>query len=180
MQRRAGRGGKLYTSAYMLTCPWPKGYSGPRDKPMFTCHRVLGSLWVDRANLTRFFESSHRIENVVLKLSQYEGWGDFLAYEVASDLRHTRYLRGAPDKCTWANPGPGATRGLNYIYGRELTAKPRPEQLVREMRDLLEFVETRWDYSPPLELREIEHSLCELFKYVRGSTRQKFLPSKES
>jgi hypothetical protein len=176
MLERAGTGGKLYTSAYMLTCPWPAHYKGPRDKPMFTCHRVLAPLWEDRVSLRTFFENTLRIEQVVRRLSQYEGWGEFLAYEVACDLRYTRYLDRASDRFTWANPGPGATRALNYLRDRPLEAKPAKSILVDEMRHLLEFVSARWDYSPPLELREIEHSLCELFKYVRGSSRQKFRP----
>lgn len=48
-------------------------------------------------------------------VKQYEGLGPFLAYEIVTDLRHTKLLNRAPDVMTWANPGPGALRGAGLI-----------------------------------------------------------------
>ena len=45
----------------------------------------------------------------------YAGFSGFMAYEVVTDLRHTKYLKNADDINTWANAGPGAVRGLNRI-----------------------------------------------------------------
>lgn len=76
--------------------------------------------------------------------------GPFHAYEVVSDLRHTALLDHAPDILTWANPGPGAQRGLNRIHNR-INASPRKakhkwrpggvprEQYIQEMLDLREL-----------------------------------------
>jgi len=130
----------------------------------------------------------NRLETVWEKFQQhrYIGWGPFMAYEVVTDLRHTRYLRNAPDIYTWANAGPGAIRGLNRLYGRELGAKPRPEQtnaemfkLMKELNDLDEpgfnatFGEP-CDVNPRFEMRDIEHSLCEFAKWERGYTRSRY------
>lgn len=120
--------------------------------------------------------------------------GDFTAYEIVTDLRHTALLDRAPDINTWANPGPGAKRGLNVMHGRPLKSGVRREVYVEEMMLLLEAA---WDAQywpqypelagllgtpddwPTWELREVEHTLCEFFKYRRvletgQGTRQRF------
>ena len=69
---------------------------------------------------------------------------------------------------TWANAGPGALRGLNRMHGRVVTsAVPNANA---EMHDLLVKISnpTLWPEEwPSLEMRDIEHSLCELDKYIR-------------
>lgn len=113
--------------------------------------------------------------------------GDFMAYEVVTDLRHTCLLEGAGDVNTWANPGPGACRGMARVndlpldrYDRGKTADR--EQVIAGMRMLLEV--SRNDSFWPREwrgweLREVEHTLCEFDKYERARTgagrpRQRF------
>ena len=101
-------------------------------------------------------------------LKQFRGWGDFMAYEVITDLRHTRYLNKAPDINTWAVAGPGAIRGLNRLHGRDYKKGMSQAQACAEMRELLELSRDALpDFVPPLELREIEHSLCETDKWLR-------------
>lgn len=118
-----------------------------------------------------------------------------MAYEVVTDLRHTRYLNEAPDIYSWANAGPGAIRGLNRLHGRDLGAKPKPEATNREMFDLMNdlndwaepgFTQTFGprldggeDTFPRFEMRDIEHCLCEFDKYERvklgeGKMRSKY------
>lgn len=202
LEHRAVRGDKVYTGAYMIraesdqTKPW---YSWSKHR--YIAEIVLGRLWEDRA----YFEATLRIaqEGVpgwnelqahwwsLVGNDRYIGWGPFMAYEVVTDLRHTRYLRNATDIYTWANAGPGAIRGLNRLYGRDLAAKPRPEQtnaemfqLMKELNDLDEpgfnatFGEP-CDVNPRFEMRDIEHSLCEFDKIERvrkgeGKMRAKY------
>ncbi len=122
-------------------------------------------------------------------VSKFRFIGHFIAYEIVSDLRHTDLLSRAPDIITWANPGPGATRGLNYLYGRVKT--PSKGQLVEEMQELLvlsrhslnwhRYTDERFDDWPAWEMREVEHWLCEYFKWSRArdtgrGPRQRFKP----
>lgn len=112
----------------------------------------------------------------------------FTSYEFVTDLRHSRLLRDAPDVDTWANAGPGAMRGLNRIHGRKLEQRQPSHVWVVEMRDLLRASRSRddcvWPTNwPKLEMREIEHTLCEFDKYERarlgeGTPRQKFRPGR--
>lgn len=127
----------------------------------------------------------------------FEFIGHFTAYEIVSDLRHTDLLKYAEDILTWANPGPGATKGLNYLHGRDPNKTSPKSQLVEEMRELLalsrdasywpqggkataQLAKNALDW-PKWEMREVEHFNCELAKYVRArdtgqGTRQRFRP----
>lgn len=103
-------------------------------------------------------------------LRKFEYMGDFMSYEVVTDLRHTDLLNRAPDIMTWANAGPGAMRGLNRLYGRELNLRPPKKKTNQEMFELLELSKdsNNWPSEfPPLEMREVEHMLCEMDKYIR-------------
>ena len=197
----AAAGNKVYTGAYMIRAesdPSKEWYSWTKHR--YIAEIVLGRLWEDREEWQRTLETTpgvlrafNRLETVWEKFQQhrYIGWGPFMAYEVVTDLRHTRYLRNAPDIWTWANAGPGAIRGLNRLYGRDLAAKPRPEQTNAEMLQLMEelnvydepgfnatFGEPR-DVNPRFEMRDVEHSLCEFDKIERvrkgeGKMRAKY------
>lgn len=186
MRKIAKRGDKLYTGAYMLTANAGgllNKVPGKFDKPEITCKLVLNGVWKDRETLEPLLHSSMQIATEALK-DNYTGFGGFMSYEVVCDLRYTRYLEGAQDKRTWAHAGPGALRGLNRLMGRGAKERPflRTDEAVETMRYLLEKIESEWPYRPALELREIEHSLCEFDKYERARTgegrpRSYFRPS---
>jgi hypothetical protein len=170
------------------------------DKPTYTCFKVLDPVFHDYTD--RFGDPAEEehfpqtIEGWTKYLESFHGWGGFLAYEVATDLRHTRYLCDAPDIMTWANPGPGAKRGLNRLFGRPLKQEVSRSQAIEEMQAILSWSlkdMPTWVRSdakdfkrypkPRLEMRDIEHSLCEVDKYLRvqtgaGRPRAKFNPWK--
>lgn len=114
----------------------------------------------------------------LISLSQPWNWlrdkpfmGDFMAYEVISDLRYTKLLESASDINTWANPGPGAMRGLNRIHGRALEPRLHKERYITEMQAVLAEAYERWpdgEHWPRWEMREVEHTLCEFDKYERA------------
>lgn len=102
--------------------------------------------------------------------------GDFMAYEIVCDLRHTSVLKNASDRCSWANPGPGAARGYARILNKPLNHfnrhKPSDrEELILGMQALLNL-SWRDKYWPAewgkWEMREVEHTLCEFDKYERA------------
>jgi len=186
MRSIAKRGEKVYTGAYMLTANGGgllNKVPGKFDKPELTCKLVLNGVWKARAALEPTIHSS--LQGAVGALNgKHVGFGGFMAYEVACDLRYTRYLRDAPDKLTWAHAGPGAKRGLNRLLGKG--AKERPflsdKEAVDAMVWLLGNIQTKWPREwPALELREIEHSLCEYSKWVKavsgeGHLRSRYTP----
>lgn len=73
-------------------------------------------------------------------LKENDYFGPFHSYEIVTDLRHTALLCDAPDIMTWANPGPGARRGLNRVHGRDVKDKTvNRNGLIEEMGELLEY-----------------------------------------
>ena len=168
LEARKARGEKVYTGAYMISAP-AGPYKG-MSKPEYTAHIVVGEVWRAREEFYQLFAGGRQpsLQEVHSWLRQFRGWGDFMAYEVVTDLRHTRYLNKAPDINTWAVAGPGAIRGLNRLHGRPYKMRISQQQALDEMRELLELSKGNLpDFVPPLELRDIEHSLCETDKWLR-------------
>lgn len=159
---RVGR--KIWHSAYMI---WPGPY-GPDGYP--EKHE-----WVLRGVVDRMCDlispmDPPTLKGTVERLMAIPGMGGFMSYELACDLRWAPgWLDQAPDIYSWANAGPGAIRGLKTVYGD----KPRNQTVANDwMASLLRNAwDWPWEVKWPrkLEMRDIEHSLCEFDKYVRAA-----------
>lgn len=117
-------------------------------------------------------------------LQTFSGIGDFLAYELISDLAYTDYVDFDEDQ--WANAGPGALNGLKLLYPNP-TGKT-PMQLMRELQTQQDRYFASMGmlnlaliapsvHSVRMTLRNIEGGLCEYYKYnkcVGGHIRQPF------
>lgn len=154
-------GEKLYNSAYMITGSGAEG----KEKHHLTID-ILTDLWKSRRPIEEALKQNS-LETAWKVFLPFRSWGPFMSYELVTDLRHTRYLNRAKDIYTWANAGPGAVRGLNRLIGVPLNSKWSRNQSVVQMREILDDVSNRWKSSPKLEMRDIEHSLCEFDKYMR-------------
>jgi hypothetical protein len=161
--------GKVYTSAHMTT-----GTLGG-DKITQSVWKVLKPLWYAQGKVCP--KPSDTLKSAFEKFLA-PGFGPFTRYEVITDLRHTRYLQHATDIMTWANAGPGAMRGCDRICGSWTTDQRwnnnyTPEQYISIMRHLLEASpKYLGSHVPAMEMRDIEHSLCEFDKYERGRLGQ--------
>ena len=114
------------------------------------------------------YEAKDSLKALWEVLMPYPYMGPFMAYEVVTDWRHTFLGDEARDIMTWANPGPGAKRGLNRIYDRPLNKQIKSDINISEMQVLLELSqEYLHGQVPNLEMRDIEHTLCEFDKYER-------------
>ena len=137
--------------------------------------KVDGVIWC----INNIVRSHNKIINDFAKINtlqkahalfqEYPYLGHFMSYELVCDLRYTLFLDKALDIHRWANAGPGAMRGLNRIYGRDLKYTSKKHDWNAEM---VELKSVRNQYLPysiahKLEMREIEHSLCEFDKYER-------------
>lgn len=135
---------------------------------------------LDHAEFSRklILESGvHTLEGVWNILRQFPYMGDFMAYEVVTDLYNTPLLDRAPDIMTWANPGPGAARGLCRLLDAPLDDLNRGSlkdraYMMQQMRDLLaasQYSENWPKDWKPWDMRTVEHTLCEFDKYERVS-----------
>lgn len=170
LEKRKARGETIFSGAYILGGGNPGGVS----KIRYTVMGILNPLWKNgkKEGFDRCFPFSS-LEEAHSWFGKQWGFGKFLAYEVVTDLRHTRYLSKAPDIYTWANLGPGATRGLNFLYERDAMGSHPQQQLLEELLEVQKWVvqNRNPEILPHIESRTIEHWLCEFFKICRAQQR---------
>lgn len=161
------RKAQIFTGAYMINSPGG-------EKKLEAIIRRVNNVWEKRDELLSDIVSGPTsLEWAHGCLTDFDGMGGFMAYEVVCDLRHTYLLEHATDKTTWCNPGPGAVRGLYRILGREFekgnnsTSPPVPADFLAQCARLLSLSQKMLPHMPAFEMREIEHSLCEWDKYER-------------
>jgi hypothetical protein len=160
--------GPYCTGAYIINSP--NGMNKLRG-----VLQMIQWVWDGRADVFRAMEQSGTLEATWSALTKFPHIADFTSYEFVTDLRWTSLLRDASDVMTWANPGPGAMRGLNRLHGRPLEKKQQKHLFVCEMREVLEASRNpeNWpSYWPALEMRDVEHTLCEFDKYERARLGQ--------
>lgn len=160
LRYRVREGFPILGSAYMIKTP-----SG-MDKPagLVSILAQFEGHYVDLANAIQIPRS---IQNAVQILSSFQFVGGFMAYEVATDLCHTCLLEDAVDTYKWANPGPGAARGI----ARVAQPCPPPSEMNNVMLTILDFskFDNNWpQHWPKWTMREVEHTLCEFDKYERA------------
>jgi len=188
MYKRQARGERVFTGAHMITGT----LGGNKIHQVFEL--CLGDLWNNRKEL-----EPHPEDNLQLAFNRLNkncpGYGPFISYEVITDLRHTRYLEKASDVYIWANPGPGAKRGVCRLLGlkvstaeggkasRDVQAEyPNDLGYITYMQELVKTQDDRKArYVPRMEMRDVEHSLCEWDKYERarngeGRPRSRYTP----
>ncbi len=150
----------LVTGAYMI-----------RSKNGFNkLDGIIQQLMPVRVKYGALCRSAVTLEDLHRALCQFEYIGGFMAYEIVTDCRHTDLLHKAPDILTWAYPGPGATRGLAHV-SNEKNIRLGERKKLEMMREILKASRNKINWPenwPAWEMREVEHTLCEYDKYVRG------------
>lgn len=176
LHQRRDNGEQVFTGAYIIT------NNGLRQSKIDLVCDAIEVANKRAASLILSIRKVNTLEHATKQLSTLPMVGSFIAYELVTDLRHTTVLYKAHDIMTWANPGPGAKRGLNRIFGRPVKHNLNTYQAIDEMQQLLELANDLVEkHVPTLEMRDIEHSLCEFDKYMRvklgeGRPRSKFNP----
>ncbi|KKN59474.1 hypothetical protein LCGC14_0541860 [marine sediment metagenome] len=140
---------------------------------------------------------TNTMEKLYYLLIDLPGIGPFMAYQYTVDFTYsTRYLKKAWDKSTWTQLGLGAVRGMNrLLYGKASNDKiPNSIELTKELLvEWKRFVSSdirRWIketqrmvenikvdpffyYFQHLDLRDVQHQLCEFDKYERGGSKKR-------
>lgn len=183
LHKAADRGEKVFTGAYIIT------NAGRKEPKIDLCCDALGVHYRGRFKLWDEMMTDGTMEGCTKILTAYPMQGPFTAYEVICDMRYQPHMLGkAPDRRKWANLGPGARRGINRIVTgtHKKAAFKGTEPYIEFMQELLKVSpQYRGKHVPTLEMREIEHSLCEFDKYMRvynneGRPRAKYRPPEEA
>ena len=109
LESRASAGEKIFTGAYIIP------NAGREDPKIQVICEALDALYKVRTRLARRIRKCASMEKACRILQKIPTIGPFIAYEMACDLRHTRILSHARDILSWANPGPGAKRGIHRL-----------------------------------------------------------------
>ena len=191
---------RCFTGAYVIT---NQGLKLPKGEVVVD--HFLRPIYSTRLYLGTHAYYNQSLYEVHKELKKYQGFGGggFMAYEVVTDLNYTPVLRFAKDRYTWANAGPGAIRGLNRLRNSRVPASilnksmSQPEanqkmfELLQKMRDPQQglLVPYGWvlasdELQSMVDMRCIEHSLCEWDKYERvlwgqGKPRSRYKPTVE-
>lgn len=173
----------IFTDAHMTTgVKW----GGFPDKPRNVCW-MLYDHWCHRHGLTRAVMEAESLRERHRMIASLQGYGPFLAYEVVTDLGYFPSLN--PKGFTeddWANPGPGCRRAIDLMLppSAQRVLGIGYEEIISALRvlqrDYFQVLELDFHYleGRELSLRNIEHSLCEYYKYSRakreGRARRKY------
>ena len=185
IEKRMAEGLRTFTGAYIIT---NQGIKKPKAEVVVD--EFLVPIWNRKEDLAEISQKTQSLEETHKAMGGFRGWGGggFMSYEVVTDLNYTTVLASAKDRYTWANAGPGAKRGLNRMTNQ--TVKKAMSQPIANklMQMLLAEIKQLNEESPPtfakvdpdaLDMRTVEHSLCEFDKYMRvkkgeGTPRSKF------
>lgn len=163
---REGR--PIVTGAYVIKTP----NGAPKSEGIVECLRRFRKLH-EKQILEVASADDATLEKVHERLMYVPYLGSFMAYEIVTDLRHTYLLRDAPDIMTWAAAGPGAARGLGWLYngapaGYNYQSTKGQSECLWRMRQVLAESAIQWPMDRIWEMREVEHTLCEYDKWKRG------------
>lgn len=173
------RADPLFTSAHQTYLPKDVG---PGEGVRRWYADTFSALWRKRHSLLKEIRKAGTLEGSFGAVrGAVPGIGPFIAYEIVTDLRRTLLAR-APDAMRWCNinRGGGSARGLRRLGIEESPAGAW--KLLNEGINaglLAPHVEQHLptgmgtgagNVLPLLELREVEHALCEFDKYERVRT----------
>ena len=167
VQSRIDKGLRTFTGAYIIT---NQGLKAPKSEVVVD--HFLTPIWENKEALAQIAQATQSLQALHEAMGAYKGWGGggFMSYEVVTDLNYTPVLDKAKDRFSWANAGPGAIRGLNRILDiplkKGMTQPIANEHMVRLLKEAPNHVLPHVPLKE-VDMRTIEHSLCEWDKYER-------------
>ena len=153
------RSGSSWSPAYRVGGPNWTDYQGKAGQMYLA---LVRDEWLDSGSDLREFDGPEAAQEY---LCSFTGVGSFLAYEILTDLNYVLLPWNEND---WVSVGPGASKGLEEIYGEVQDEEEKVREMWREQEDHLSGDTWIHPDKDSLTLRDIEHSLCEYSKYRRA------------
>jgi hypothetical protein len=170
-------GGETFSRCYVMANSLAKGMA----KHEMYIRWPFKELWEQRKSFVKQIQRDGTLQGVWGMFKGLSGYGAFVAYEMALDMEMIGVLRDPPDRHTWANTGPGARRGMNFVRGRPAKYNQKDALWLAELRELYDLAPTFLQEHielDKLDMRLIENGLCESSKYAHvlqtGRYRRKF------
>lgn len=155
----------LFGAAYMLCGVKVFGYDKKHGNYLALVRKMVDDGVVGKILNARSLEEIYRT------LHQYPLVGEFLAYQILTDLNYSDVVNFDDNSFTMA--GPGAVRGIDKVFeDREGRSYEYAIQWMRE-RQAAEFekrgvpLSIAWLWGHPLQAIDIQNLFCETDKYSR-------------
>lgn len=170
--RRAKRLGKtLYTGAFQKPAPKFDYIDG------YVNHLVLLEIFMDNEVYNKCLHAWH-MADVFEYLISFPSMGDFATYQLMLNLSYSKLLNF--HRNDFVVPGPGASSGLRKMFGKSIDTgigiDPHFEiEVIRWLTENQKYHFERLGLKPPvlgpnnwpMDVADVEHTLCELDKYAR-------------
>lgn len=160
---RQKQGKRIFRGAYMMPS---HGSSTQLKMPpaiyyLEACRRLLGAPW----------GSIKTLEGACAQILGVHGFGPFLANQIVTDLRYTKWWRHADDWGTFVLGGPGTSRGLCRMFGEPLRIDKNQNWIHERLMIIRQMTLDTLGESPIntyfLDPNNVSNSFCEFDKYER-------------
>lgn len=154
------------TGAYIIKTP---DGMNKTDGVLWCIDRFCENILAGKFNKIIQGKASQQEAQGLLEQSPY--LGRFMAYQIIADARFTKLLDKAPDIMTWAQPGPGSTRGIGRIFYNDpdkfsYGSSRDEKEVIKLMQELLAASkELGCELGRPWEMQVIQNWCCEYSKY---------------
>lgn len=173
-RRMESEGRRVFTSAYVIT---NGGISAPKRE-------VVSDIFLRNLNQNLDYVLGSQeglFEKYAKRLYSVQGFGGtgFMAKEVLSDLLLSGVIEDFRDKYEWTPVGPGALRGLGWMFPG--VSIPKGEKALPYLRKVADGLQGRLEpwmpqFGQELDLHGVQFAMCEIDKYLRtkiGNDRPK-------
>lgn len=164
LENAISSGIRIYNDAYISCANKAFGYDRKHDNHLALLNQIFN---VDKSHLKIIASNSMREAFTILK--SYPLLGNFMAYQLVTDINYSDVVGWREDEFTVA--GPGSIRGIKKCFTD--TGKMSNEEIIRYMYENqdFEFQRLGLDFKKignrHLQLIDCQNIFCELDKYCR-------------
>ncbi len=164
LENAISNGIKIYNDAYISCATKAFGYDRKHDNHLALLNRIFNE---DKAHISILNAKS--MEEAFNVLKSYPLIGNFMAYQLVTDINYSECVNWSEDEFTIA--GPGSHRGIKKCFISK--GNLSDEDIIRYMYEHQdeEFKRLNLDFikigDRPLQLIDCQNIFCELDKYCR-------------
>lgn len=154
---------KIYSGAYMIST------HGVKESKSTYLANSLERIWHKTRYRAFSYQEGEKLADFHARLAGLFDVGSFLAGQVIADCRYAGKMRSAPDRNTFAAPGPGSRRGLARVCNLDTKHPWKDEEWLRDFRIVHHeiMLMAAEEGLPFIHGQDLQNCLCEYDKYER-------------
>lgn len=159
--KRQAEGKRIFRGAYMMPSHGAKRSVSSAVYYLDATRQLLGAPW----------GSIKTLKGACAQILGVHGFGIFLANQITTDLRYTKWWRHAEDWGTFVLGGPGTSRGLCRTFGARVSECQNQNWIHERLMIIRQMTLDTLGDSPInnyfLDPNNVSNSFCEFDKYER-------------